>query len=120
MIPYERWQPLSVKEVCELFDGAPFQWGLAGGYAIELFLGEVIRSHSDIDVLLYRDKQINAQQWLKNWRCYAADPPGTLRLWKADEFLHSGINDKLVQSLHRTSRSSVISGLQLIRRYGAI
>ena len=30
-ILYEKWQPLSVKEVCDLFDGAPFQWAVAGG-----------------------------------------------------------------------------------------
>lgn len=92
-IPLEKWQPLSVKEVCDLFDGAPFQWALAGGYAIELFLGKAIRSHSDIDVILYRDEQLKAQRWLKEWRLYAADPPGTLRPWNENEFLAAGIDD---------------------------
>jgi hypothetical protein len=32
-ILFERWQPLSVEQVVSLFDGAPFTWGLAGGYA---------------------------------------------------------------------------------------
>lgn len=92
-IPLDRWQPLSVKEVCDLFDGAPFQWAVAGGYAIELFLGRSIRAHDDTDVLIFRDEQHQSQQWLSDWRLYAADPPGTLRLWNAGEYLPAGIND---------------------------
>ena len=92
-IPYERWLPLSVSDVVSLFDGASFQWCLAGGYAIEQFLGYSVRSHSDIDITVYRDEQLNLQQWLKNWRLYAADPPGTLRQWHTHEQLPIGIHD---------------------------
>jgi hypothetical protein len=92
-IPLDRWKPLSIPELLDVFEKAPFQWAVAGGYAIELFLGESIRSHSDMDVLLYRDEQLAAQRWLKDWQLYAADPPGTLRRWKENEFLHPGIHD---------------------------
>lgn len=92
-IPYDRWQPLTVKEVFDLFHGAPFQWAVASGYAIELFLGRSIRAHSDTDVMIFRDEQLKAQQWLHDWRLYAADPPSTLRLWNAGEYLSVGIND---------------------------
>jgi hypothetical protein len=92
-IPYHEWQPLSVNEVQELFGKAPFAWALAGGYAIEQFLGKSIREHSDIDVVVFRDYQIQAQHWLANWQLYAADPPGQLRPWIADEYLPFGIHD---------------------------
>lgn len=92
-IPLDRWQPLTVEEVCALFEGAPFQWAVAGGYAIELFLGRSIRGHADTDVLIFRDEQLKAQRWLTDWQLYAADPPGTLRLWHAGEYLPAGIND---------------------------
>ncbi len=101
MIPEEKWQPLSVQDVCDLFDGAPFQWAIAGGYAIELFLGESHRSHEDTDVLVFRDEQLTAQAWLKDWTIYASDPPGTLRLWEDKEYLPSGINDIWLH--HQTS-----------------
>lgn len=103
MVPYEKWQPLSVQETCDLFTNAPFKWAIAGGYAIELFLGTPIRSHSDIDVIIYRDEQLKVQHWLDNWKFYAADPPGTLRLWKHGEFLPFGIND--IWMHHSTSEA---------------
>lgn len=92
-IPDDNWQPLSVAETVDLFRGAPFEWCLAGGYAIELFLGHAIRSHSDIDITIFRDDQLSLQQWLQGWELYAADPPGTLRRWQQAEYLPVGIHD---------------------------
>ena len=92
-IPYSQWQPLSVPEVEKLFSNAPFSWGLAGGYAIEQFVGTPIRDHGDIDVIVYRDQQLELQRWLSDWHLYAADPPGTLRPWKESEYLPYGIHD---------------------------
>ena len=60
MIPYETWQPLSVAEAVALFADAPFGWGLAGGYAVEQFLGRAIRPHADIDIGVFRDQQRQA------------------------------------------------------------
>src|SRR5262245_52350838 len=84
-IPYTTWQPLSVTDVVQLFAGAPFTWGLGGGYCIEQFLGRTIRAHDDIDVVVFRDEQLLLQHWLAGWHLYAADPPGTLRPWAAEE-----------------------------------
>jgi hypothetical protein len=92
-IPYDRWAPLSVEEVVATFANAPFQWCLAGGYAIEQFFGSSIRPHSDIDITVYRDEQLSVQRWLKGWELYAADPSQTLRKWCADEFLPFGSHD---------------------------
>lgn len=93
MLPLDRWQPLSVDQVAALFASAPFQWYLAGGFAIEQFVGRSLRSHGDIDVVIFRDDQLALQRWLSDWHLYAADPPGTLRFWSADEFLRTGIHD---------------------------
>jgi hypothetical protein len=92
-IPFGKWQPLSVTEIKQLFAQAPFAWGLAGGYAIEQFVGKSIREHGDIDIVVFRDNQIQVQRWLANWQLYAADPPGTLRRWVAAEYLPYGIHD---------------------------
>ena len=54
-IPFNQWQPLSVQELTQLFASAPFQWGLAGGYAVEQFVGKRVRDHDDIDVIVFRD-----------------------------------------------------------------
>jgi hypothetical protein len=92
-IPYDKWLPLSVQEVQAIFANAPFQWALAGGYAVEQFLGHSIRAHDDIDVILYRDEQLKLQKWLEGWRLYAADPPGQLRQWLPGESLPESIHD---------------------------
>ena len=92
-IPYDQWIPLSVENVVTTYANAPFKWCLAGGYAIEQFLGSSIRSHSDIDIVIYRDEQLGVQAWLNNWKLYAADPHGTLRLWNKEEYLGYGIHD---------------------------
>jgi len=92
-IPYNTWQPLSVCDVVQLFAHASFSWGLGGGYAVEQFLGTAIRAHDDIDIVVFRDEQLRLQQWMTGWQLYAADPPGTLRPWLADEDLPVGIHD---------------------------
>jgi hypothetical protein len=91
--PYTRWEPLSVAEVAALFRDAPFRWGLAGGYAVEQFLGAPIRAHDDIDIAVFRDDQAQLYQWLGEWRLFAADPPGTLRPWSEGEWLPPAIHD---------------------------
>jgi hypothetical protein len=93
-IPEHQWQPLPLDDVRRIFSGAPFTWALAGGYAIEQFLGEAIREHSDTDVVVFRDEQLVLQRWLlPGWSLWAADPPGTLRPWREHEFLPYGIHD---------------------------
>ncbi|MCX6047974.1 MAG: hypothetical protein NT075_22975 [Chloroflexi bacterium] len=89
-IPYERWQPLSVAAVMQVLQGAPFFWCLAGGYVIEQFLGKSLRPHGDIDIVVFRDDQRQAQSWLQDWVLYAADPPGVLRKWASGEILPEG------------------------------
>jgi hypothetical protein len=91
-IPYDKWQPLSPTDIVQLFATAPFSWSLAGGYAIEQFLGTPIREHADIDVMVYRDEQLSLQCWLHTWQLFAADPPGTLRPWADHEYLPRGIH----------------------------
>lgn len=85
------WAPLAPPEVSRLFTGTP--WLLAGGYALELAMGQSWRSHGDIDVLLLRPDQLAAQRALAGWEWWAADPPGTLRPWLSRELLPLGVHD---------------------------
>jgi hypothetical protein len=74
-IPLDLWKPISLIEIQQIFTDAPFAWGLAGGYAIEQFLGKAIREHGDVDVVVFRDTQMQVHRWLRGWQLYAADPP---------------------------------------------
>ena len=79
------WQPLTPVQVAELL--APFDglWWVAGGVAIDLFLGADTRPHADIDVAVFRDHWPDVANVLAGWdlregenqvwgRARAADP----------------------------------------------
>ncbi|MHB9025924.1 MAG: nucleotidyltransferase domain-containing protein, partial [Armatimonadota bacterium] len=86
------WEPLSVDEVVELMSGLATPWWIAGGWAIDLFLGRQTRTHADIDVLIRRDDQLIVQEYLADWDLYKTQQPG-LKSWPAGEFLNRPIDD---------------------------
>lgn len=87
------WEPLSVTEVAGIFSGASFPWWIAGGYAIEHAVGRAFREHEDVDVLLLKMDSALARDLLRDWDCWAADPPGTLRPWPVGEALPWRVQD---------------------------
>ncbi|HEY8458464.1 MAG TPA: amino acid transporter [Actinopolymorphaceae bacterium] len=88
-----RWEPMSPDSVAKLFARMRGPWWIAGGYAIELYLGRTIRSHGDIDVLLLRRDQQQVHEVLAGWDIHVADPPGRLRPWRAGVWLPGRIHD---------------------------
>jgi hypothetical protein len=91
--PYGPWEPLAPSSVGELFGAAGFRWWIAGGWALDLFLGRQSRPHHDTDVLVLRPDQLAVQRTLAGWDLHAADPPGTLRPWAPGEELRVGVHD---------------------------
>jgi hypothetical protein len=45
--------------------GAP--WCVAGGWALDLFLGRLTRPHADVDLALFRDDQARLREHLAGW-----------------------------------------------------
>jgi hypothetical protein len=39
------WQPLLPHEIAAVLEKAPFPWWIAGGHAIEAFVGHTVRPH---------------------------------------------------------------------------
>jgi aminoglycoside-2''-adenylyltransferase len=94
MEEHERpWKPLSVREVAAVFKSAPFFWCIAGGYAIEFFVGKAVRPHNDIDIFVLRRDAQSVRDFLSTWDCWMADPPGRLRVWPVEETLPSHAHD---------------------------
>lgn len=87
------WQPLSPTELRETLINLKCQWAVAGGWAIDLFLGKQTRNHEDIDIIVKREDQFEVQRALKDWELWVADPPGTLRPWRKSEFIGKGLQD---------------------------
>ena len=77
----ERWQPLALAAAADLFEGLGAYWWVAGGHAIDLFLGTAEREHADIDIQVLRHKLPTVRAFLKGLEFWAADPPGHLSRW---------------------------------------
>ncbi|MEU2941317.1 nucleotidyltransferase domain-containing protein [Nocardiopsis alba] len=91
--PWGPWDPLSPREVADLFEGVASPWWISGGHAIEFAVGHRFRPHEDIDVLLLRRDRHVVQEVLADWEWWAADPPGTLRPWRVGETLPPRVHD---------------------------
>src|SRR5688500_9342197 len=96
------WDPLSVEDAAALFAGAPFPWWIAGGWAIDLFIGYQTRSHADTDILILRRDQLAARSRLADWDVHAADPPGSLRPWSLGALLPPEVHDIWCRRTPRT------------------
>ncbi|MGB3027832.1 nucleotidyltransferase domain-containing protein [Paradevosia shaoguanensis] len=87
------WSPLAPAEVATLLHDAPFPWWIAGGYAIDHFVGRTTRPHGDIDVLLLHHDHEELRKLMAGRDCWVADPPGRLRPWPLGENLAPQIHD---------------------------
>lgn len=69
-----------------LMRGFAPDWFIAGGWALDLFLGRETRAHRDIEIAIFRQDQLALQDHLRDWNLQiAAD--GQLTAWKRGEFL---------------------------------
>lgn len=86
------WAPLSPREAASLLRGMKAPWWIAGGHAIELFVGRALREHGDLDVGVLRRDQLAVREHLGEWDLRALFG-GTLRPWPLGERLRDDVND---------------------------
>jgi hypothetical protein len=67
-------------------------WWVAGGWAVDLFLGEVTRPHTDIDVAVLRRDQEELLRFLGGWQLSKA-VDGTLHPWASGEHLELPVHE---------------------------
>lgn len=88
------WDPLSIDSVTERFAPFDVDWWVAGGLAIDLFLGWQTREHEDIDLELFKsdcdvlfdvfdgwDLVFVSEGQLQQWSRGEAVPPGVFGVW---------------------------------------
>jgi hypothetical protein len=68
------------------------RWGIAGGWAIDLFVGRQLRPHADVDVAILRDDQALLHERLSNARVNKV-VDGDLVPWDSGERLESPIHE---------------------------
>jgi hypothetical protein len=60
-------------------------WCVAGGWAIDLWLGRATRAHADVEVAIFRDDQIALRDFLgPGWKFEIATPQKQPRPWHDD------------------------------------
>ena len=79
--PEQRWEPLSLEEVKGLFGAVAAPWWIAGGRALDMFLGHETRKHNDIEVAVMRRDQLAFRDALAKWDVQIAHA-GELIPWK--------------------------------------
>jgi hypothetical protein len=63
--------------VAATMDRVGVWWAVAGGWAIDLWLGEQTRDHHDVEVVVRRrDQHVVHRALSANWELFALDPPG--------------------------------------------
>ncbi len=72
--PFGRWQPWSPQDIAAFFAPCAAPWWIAGGWAIDLFLGRQTRPHEDVDVQVLRENQQEIRRLFTGWDMQAAQP----------------------------------------------
>jgi hypothetical protein len=72
--------------------GLPWPWAVAGGWAIDLFVGQVTRTHADLEITILRRDQLKARTALNGWHLEAIDN-GEPTPWHADTDLAPSIHE---------------------------
>jgi len=60
------------RDAARLFAGIPARWWVAGGWAIDLWLGRQTRDHIDLDIAILRDEQSIVRARLVAWDLHLA------------------------------------------------
>jgi hypothetical protein len=70
----------------------PQSWYVAGGWAIDLFLGRVTRHHEDAEVALFRKDQSHLRAYLEGWR-FEIVRNGKREPWPEGELLELPVHE---------------------------
>ena len=82
--PEHRWEPLSLEEVKRLLGPVAAPWWVAGGHALDMFLGHETRKHADIDVAILRRDQKAFLEALRKWDVHIAHEGALIPLKAGD------------------------------------
>jgi hypothetical protein len=78
------WEPIGIGEVAHRFAAIDVDWWVAGGLAIDLFLGFESRPHADIDLEMFRSDREALFEAFEDWELFSA-AQGALTRWNPGE-----------------------------------
>lgn len=78
--------------VVEQMRGFPAPWYIAGGWAIDLYLGRRTRPHSDVDLAIFREDQRAIHTHFPGWRVRKV-LSGQFEAWRPAEWLSLPVHE---------------------------
>lgn len=69
---FNNWQLLSIESLKQIMHDADYDWYLAGGIALDEFLGRRTRDHEDMDILVNFKYLERILDYFKNYKVYTA------------------------------------------------
>jgi len=67
-------------------------WAVAGGWAIDFYLGELTRKHKDLEIAIWRDEQEQIHRYLAGWDCKSYNN-GYPKEWLQGNTLHLPVHE---------------------------
>jgi hypothetical protein len=85
-MPRSPWH--DIESIRDLMAALPYAWAFCGGWAIDIWLGQVMREHKDVDIAIWREDQLAIQAYLaeRGWTMKKAGS-GKLIPWEPDEYV---------------------------------
>lgn len=80
-------------KVAALMRGFGRDWFIAGGWAVDLYLGEVTRAHEDVEVAVFRQDQSALWGHFGGWSWRKAVGQGVLSEWPRGEVLELPVHE---------------------------
>ena len=85
-------------------------WFIAGGWAIDLYLGRITRAHKDIEIAILREDQRAIRERLGGWEFSKVLPTrGRMEPWHEDEWLETPVHE-----IHAHRESGDPSALEIL------
>ncbi len=85
-----RWEQMSIAEARDRFAPSGIDWWIAGGHAIDLFLGWETRPHADLDVEMFRSDRAALFDIFEGWDLHVASE-GRILPWVDPEDLDDSV-----------------------------
>ncbi len=83
-------------------------WFVAGGWAIDLFIGDVTRVHKDIEITIFRKDQSRLREYLFGWE-FTKVINRKMEPWNENEWLELPIHE-----IHGHSKNILLSALEIL------
>ncbi len=97
---YGPWDAYGPDRVAEIMSGVTRPWWIAGGWAIEFYLGGAQRrEHEDVDVLVLREDASTVQRDLGEWDLHLASGTDGVRAWEQGAAVPEDVGDIWIREL---------------------